>query len=88
MGIRALYAVRLLYSDMSDSYSYPPCNICVCVCVCVCVRERERERVMASMSLRGGEDTSCVRLGTGSGRKTEENVFLQRDCIQSLKTVI
>lgn len=45
-------------------------------------------RLKASMSLRGGEDTSCVRLGTGSGRKTEENVFLQRDCIQSLKTVI
>lgn len=40
------------------------------------------------MSLWGGEDTWCVRLGTGSGMKTEENVFLQRDCIQSLKTVI
>lgn len=40
------------------------------------------------MSLWGGEDTSCVRLGTGSGMKAEENVFLQRDCIQSLKTVI
>lgn len=45
-------------------------------------------RVIASMSQRGGEDTSCVRLGTGSRRKAEENVFLQRDCIQSLKTVI
>lgn len=43
---------------------------------------------MASVSLRGREDTWCVRLGTGSGRETEENVFLQRDCIQSLKTVI
>ena len=40
------------------------------------------------MSLREGKDTSCVRLGTRSRRKTEENVFLQRDCIQSLKTVI
>lgn len=54
----------------------PPSNVRVCACV------------MASVSLRGREDTWCVRLGTGSGRETEENVFLQRDCIQSLKTVI
>lgn len=81
-----IMASEVLYCIMSHSYS----RVCqsVMVITSVCVWPWVCARLKASMSLRGGEDTSCVRLGTGSGRKTEENVFLQRDCIQSLKTVI
>lgn len=57
------------------SSSYLSCNICACVWVRVCAC------VWGQTWLRE-EDTWCDRLGTESGRKAEENVFPQRDCVQ------
>ena len=58
--------------------------VSVCVCVCVCVR------VCVWLPCPWEEEKTLrvSDLAREAGGKTEENVFLQRDCIQSLKTVI